>query len=236
MLAEILGTVDEGLLAAVCQDRWSESQTLEFKRVLPGTDEAAKDEFLKDICALANSSGGDIVYGISEVGGSASALSPIQITQHPVDATKRRLGQLIESGVEPRVAAVSMHAVACSAGGYVLIVRVPSSFQQPHRCRAGTAARWVVRVDTRTADLTYNQIRSAFGQGAALVDGARRFRDERVSRVLSGNSGQPIQAGPTALVHLVPLCVDNWDSERRRARPAQRELSKIHVPGLGRSE
>ena len=43
-----------------------ESKTLEYKQILPGGQDKDKKEFLADISSFANSSGGDIIYGIKE--------------------------------------------------------------------------------------------------------------------------------------------------------------------------
>jgi predicted HTH transcriptional regulator len=94
MLADRLEQIDENLLNQVCLEQWDESSTLEFKAMLPQSapDDKPKQEFLKDVAALANAGGGDIVYGISEVNGKANALLRIQEAANPVDATRRRLG------------------------------------------------------------------------------------------------------------------------------------------------
>jgi hypothetical protein len=205
MLPGQLPELDEPLLSAVCTEHWPESQTLDFKDVLPGMDDRSRHEFLKDVSAFANASGGDLVYGIHELAGRADRLAPIAIGANPVDATKRRLSQILESGLEPRVEGVAMHAIQLANGDYVLVVRVPASFQRPHRYRMGGHTRWVVRADTHIVDLTYDQIRDAFDRTATLADRARRFRDERLSAVISGTTGRPMQAGPRCVVHLIPI-------------------------------
>jgi predicted HTH transcriptional regulator len=95
MLARQLGDVNEALLQSVCTEKWSESQTLEFKRVLPGTDDKSKQEFPKDICALANTGGGDVVYGIGEVKGQADHLVP---TEHVNDFETQGVKSLASEG------------------------------------------------------------------------------------------------------------------------------------------
>jgi len=62
MLPGQINVIDESLLQAACTEQWPESQTLDFKRELPGIDDRAKQEFLKDVCAFANASGGDGKY------------------------------------------------------------------------------------------------------------------------------------------------------------------------------
>jgi hypothetical protein len=130
---------------------------------------------------------------------------PIQEAVHPADSTRRRLGQWLESGVEPRMSGLDMHPVPLAGGDYVLVVRVPASFQRPHRSKVGRHWQWPVRSGTHTADLTYSQIRDAFDRGATLGERARRFRDERLTAVVSGTTGRPLRAGPRCIVHFIPM-------------------------------
>lgn len=206
MLASDIDQIDETLLRAACNERWSESQTLDFKRDLPGTDDRSRNEFLKDVCAFANADGGDLVYGVQDQSGSAERAVPISTDTAPVDATKRRLGQLLETRLEPRVQGIEMRAVTLSSGGYVLIVRVPPSFQRPHRYQLKDQTRWVMRSDTHTADMSYEQIRTAFDRGATLVERARQFRENRLTAITS-LKGIRIRPGPLCVVQVIPLGV-----------------------------
>ena len=132
MLPVETAKVDEALLTTVCIEHWPESQTLDFKRLLPANDEKGKQEFLKDVCAFANAGGGDLVYGIQEQPpGHADQVIPIPIAVHGIDSTKRHLAQLLDSGIEPRLPGVVMQPVPLTSGDYVLVVRVPASFLRP---------------------------------------------------------------------------------------------------------
>lgn len=61
-------------LQRLIDSRAEETPTLEFKRDLPKED--SRKEFIADICALANSKGGDIIFGIEEMDGFADKLVP----------------------------------------------------------------------------------------------------------------------------------------------------------------
>ena len=56
----------------------AETETLEFKRESYGNDDKSKRELCKDISALANTSGGDIVIGMDEREGAAASLTGFQ--------------------------------------------------------------------------------------------------------------------------------------------------------------
>ncbi len=195
--------VREDRLRELCAQRCPESQTLEFKHALPGLNDKAKSEFLKDVCAFANSDGGDLVYGIAEEKGEATDVLPI--TEESADATRRRLGQILDAGLEPRLVGLRIQDVPIAGGGYVLILRVPASFGGPHRYTVNNVGRFVMRNGTHTVELTYDQLRSAFDRTATLAERARRFREDRLKAINAGRGGRPLVEGPICVVHLVPI-------------------------------
>ena len=204
MLLERLDGLDEAKLQKLCDERCPESGTLEFKRALPSTGDKEKDkyEFLKDVCALANSEGGDLVYGIAEKDGTAKALTPISVDAP--DAAMRRLGQILDAGLEPRLPGFQFHPVAVT-GGYILVLRVPASFDGPHRFLSNSQSKFVMRSGTHTLELSYAQLRNAFDRTATLADRARRFRDDRLQVIIDRKTWRPMRPGPICVVHLIPL-------------------------------
>lgn len=198
MLPAQLKNLSEALLAQACADRWPETLTLEFKRDLPGTGDKEKGELCKDVSAMANADGGDIVYGIAEDNGAADALVPI--TAEGADSAKRRLGQVL-AGVEPRINGLQLQEVAIAAGGYALVIRVPASFDGPHRF----GSRFVARTGTHIMDLTYDQLRSAFGRRASIETSVKAFIAERREMINQGQTRADLRGEPATMVHLVPL-------------------------------
>ena len=200
MLLPNLDGIAEAYLQGLCEDKTTESRTLEFKRELPSIDE--KRELEKDLCALANADGGDLVYGIAEVAGAASKVMPLSAAS--LDATRRRIAQAI-AGIEPRVQGVQVHPVPV-AGGFVVVARVPASFDGPHSYRVeASARRFVMRNGTDTTDMSYDQIRSAFDRTATLAERARQFIDERFNAIGRLQTWRPFHTGPICVVALVPI-------------------------------
>lgn len=210
MILEQLEKISAALLEELSANETPESGTLEFKRTLPGAGDSEKREFLKDVCAMANASGGDIVYGIEEKDGAAAALVPIK--GESADAATRRLGQLMDACVEPRLR-VRFQAVELPDGNYALIVRVPQSQIGPHRYNHQSQIRFPIRTATHVSDMSYEQLRSAFDRTASLSDRARRFRADRVEAIQSGKGGKVVAGGTVALVHVMPLASMAGQSE-----------------------
>src|SRR6266540_4021353 len=93
----------------------SESRTLEYKEIVPGKTDGEKYEFLADISSFANSSGGDILYGIREKRdqGKPSGIpeAAIGVTGMVPDLEILRLQSIIRDGIAPRIANVQIISV-----------------------------------------------------------------------------------------------------------------------------
>ncbi|MEZ2310517.1 helix-turn-helix domain-containing protein [Paraburkholderia sp. RCC_158] len=202
MINSTLSSLAEEDLQRLCEDRAVESQTLDFKRTIPGKDDRSKSEFLKDVCAFANGNGGDLLYGIDEYGGVASSIVPV--TNESVDDLQRRLSQVLDAGVEPRLVGVQMRGISVS-GGYVLAVRVPASFNGPHRYNLNGHSKFVMRTGTHTSELSYDQLRSAFDKNASLAGQAKLFVEGRVAAIREGHAIRPLISGPQSLLHVIPV-------------------------------
>lgn len=210
MLLAKIEQIDEDFLRTLCDDHCPESDSLDFKRELPSGSKQDKDkqdkdkqELLKDVCAFANADGGDLVYGIEEKNGGAAALFPI--TSENFDAAKRRISQVLDAGLEPRVQGIRIRHVEVN-NGYVLVIRVPSSFDGPHCVRVqNNQRRFVMRNGTSTTDLNYDQIRAAFDRTATFAERARRFIDQRLQLLIDRKTPMVIVPGPICVVHAIPI-------------------------------
>lgn len=202
MLLQNVDQLTDSLLQKLCDDKCPESQTLDFKRELPGNTDKEKHEICKDVAALANTDGGDLVYGIEEENGAAGSICPI--AGEPSDAAMRRIAQVIDAGVEPRIHGIKMRAIDVD-GGYAIVVRVPTSFDGPHCIRVNNSRRFVMRNGTTITDMSFDQLRSAFDRSATLAERARAFIADRLRSISEQTTTAPLQLGPHFVVHLVPI-------------------------------
>jgi len=210
MITTAWDQIDAATLQALCDAGDEESPTLDFKREAPKKQMDDPDnEFAKDVCGFANANGGDLVYGIADDKGVAKCLMPL--TGEPFDACRRRLTQVIDNHVEPRISGIRFRKVPVDENSYAMVVRVPSSFDGPHRFhvrrREGGPAhyRFVKRTQSLTDDMDYLQLRDAFGHTATLLEKARAWRVERLALMERGLLMRGLVAGPKLCVHLVPL-------------------------------
>ena len=124
------------------RDAVSEGPQLEFKRDLPEKSDKGRFEFLKDVTALANSSGGIIYFGVYERDSVASAICPLK--NEPFDDAQVRLGQILDSGVQPRLSFLEYKKFE-QGEGYVLALRVPLTFSGPYRLNVTNRSAFYLR-------------------------------------------------------------------------------------------
>src|SRR3954471_2080728 len=76
-LDELSFTTIEALVAAGLR----EGRTLDFKRDPVGGRDEDKREFLADVSAFANTAGGDLLFGVEESGGEATAAPGVALAR-----------------------------------------------------------------------------------------------------------------------------------------------------------
>ncbi len=197
-----LNQVSEADLQRLIDNRVPESITLEFKRESYGPNDEAKREWLKDISALANTAGGDLVIGIEEEDGVASKLVGIRSTT--ADHEIRRLEAILQDCLEPRLIGTQVRPVELSTGGFVLVVRVLRSWNAPHRVVFKGVNRFYGRNAGSAFELGVEQLRNAFLGVAETERRLTDFRLERLMRLKSGVAKTPLGPGHLIL-HLMPL-------------------------------
>ena len=85
-----LDEISEADLQRLIDDHLEENRQLECKRELPGTSDADKKEFVRDVVSFANSAGGHIIFGIAESNGIPT--KPAPISEAMIDEAQLRLG------------------------------------------------------------------------------------------------------------------------------------------------
>ena len=204
-----------------------ESQDLDFKREIPDAKHASQRDFLRDVCAFANSGGGVIVFGIDEQPeGIAGKITPINGEQ--VDQDILRLQNSIFSTIQPRPR-VNIVPVNNGQGKAVVLLRIAAGLTGPHSVWFEGRRHFTGRRPRSTDDLSMDEIRDLFLGRAALT---RRIRDFRVERLQQIQKEPPVPSfvgGPgRAFVHIVP--VDAMDAPPRIAVQDQKCIEWV-IPG-----
>lgn len=194
-----LPTSVEDDISSLIAEQATEGTYLDFKRDIPGRNDAAKHEFLADVSAFANSAGGDLIYGVEE-DGEGRAVTVVAQAGNP-DQEARRLQDVLLHGVQPRIPGVQVQPVQVG-GGFVLVVRVPQSWAGPHR--VNTNQHFFVREGARKRQLDVPEIRGLFLKSERQAEAVRNFRTERLGRLMAGEAPHRLVPGALLIGHFVP--------------------------------
>jgi hypothetical protein len=187
-----------------------EGRTLEYKQALPTNLDDDKREFLADVSSFANASGGDILYGITEkrdADGKATGIPDVASGLGGINSDQecRRLDSMTRDGIQPRIAGFHIWAVDGFANGPVLLVRVPKSYANPHMVTFKNLSRFYSRTSAGKYQLDVTEIRAKFALSEGLSERIRRFRDERLSRIVACETPTALKEGPKVVLHVLPI-------------------------------
>lgn len=134
MINRRLNDIGEHDLQSLVINGVGESNQLDYKETLPGGDDGSKKEFLRDVSAMSNANGGDLIYGVREqsVGDANAAAEVVGVEGVDVDAKKLWMEDLIRTGIEPRLLGVGIRVVPVGDSKVIFVVRVPRSWNGPH--------------------------------------------------------------------------------------------------------
>lgn len=175
----------------------------EYKSALYGDSDSDKKEALKDISSFANSSGGHLVLGIQEHHGVPKVLTGVSVSNP--DAEVLRLDQLARSGIEPRITAIRIRAIPLTNSKHAIVVRIPKSWNCPHRVNAKNTNRFYLRSSGGVHEANVEELRRLFMISSSTRENIRKFRDERVEMIVSGRGPLTLHGAGRLILHIVPL-------------------------------
>lgn len=191
-------TLDD-LAAMIGQVR--ESKVLEFKSELP-TGDRGLSKVVAGVSALANTSGGDFIVGVTQdENGFAAAVSGVAVSN--LEAFTQSLESVLHSRIEPRLPHVNLHAISCGDGKWAVVIRTSRSWLGPHRSLFNN--HFYVRTSDATRILDVPELRVAFGLREGGLERIEAFRRERLARIVAGETPVPLLDGARLVLHLAPL-------------------------------
>ena len=181
-----------------------ERRTLEYKEKLPGQSDEDKREFLSDVVSFASAAGGDIIYGIADQrdsGGQPTGIPEriVGLGDANVDAEIRRLDNLCRDCVEPRIAGLRLTGIAGLTEGPAIVMRIPKGWLGPHMMSYKGSTRFYSRNSAGKYRLDFSELRAAFASAEALPERVRRFRYDRLAKIMGDDVPYPL-SGPKRIV------------------------------------
>ena len=180
-------------LRVLIRNKVFEKTNLECKRNLPGKTDRYRKEYLKDASSFANASGGHLIFGIEEKNGIPVDFPPLH--ESIIDGEIVRLHEMIDTGVRPRIHSLEIREVRLSADEYVIIARIPRSYNKPHMVAFNKSSRFYSRSSKGAFQMDIDQIRAATLSSRDIVDRIRLFRkSSRTCRTDLNESGTEHQS------------------------------------------
>lgn len=211
MLDIAFDDIDEAALAQLVANETPESRDLEFKRDLPGQEPDNIREFLADVTSLANTNGGDLIFGVEDVDGVAAGLPGVVIAN--VDNEILRLEQIIRTNVDPRLIGVRIRHIPLAAGNGALLIRIPPGLQPPHRVTFRNSGKFYARTSRGKYELDVHELRHAFVDSSRLPARFRQYHAEGIERARGIDMPFAIMNDPTAVVSTMPLSLFREERE-----------------------
>ena len=199
-----------------------EGRRLEYKEQLPGGTHEDKKEFLADVSSFANSTGGDLFFGIVEQrDGNKPTGVPASLRGVGGTIDILRLESVLQDGLAPRVQGIKFRVIPGVPDGAALVVRVPNSWNRPHMVTYQHWSRFYARNSQGKYLLDVTELRQAFVAGASAAQQARLFIRDRIAGIDAGEIDVVLDSGPSFAVHVVPLSAFD--------RTEQVNLQKAHA-------
>lgn len=235
MLPRNLSDVSLRDVQTLCDNHVLEGRSFDFKAAAIGGGDRDKREFLADVSAFANASGGDLILGVRTKGGAADEVCGIAV-DNP-DEEKLRLNNIVRDGVEPRISSLDIGWLPMDEKRGVMVVRVHRSWLAPHRVTFLNNMNFYVRNTAGKHQMSVDELRQAFNFSASFADRMRALRDERVQAI--GAPGRPqlpfeLSSGPKITVLIVPwsAMLDPLDLDMQDTRRLINIIRPIPLAGL----
>lgn len=181
-----------------------EGRQIEYKLQLPGNSDQDIVEFLKDVSAMANTLGGDILYGVREgkdAGGNTLAVAVEGISGEDADKVKQRLETFIRNSIKLRLIGHRIEPIRLANGNQVFIVRVPRSWNAPHVVEYGKHWRFYYRNSAGSHPMDVTELRHAYSLADTLSQRLEEFRLERLAKIASDEAIK----GAKVVLHIQPF-------------------------------
>lgn len=206
VIADFQGLIDN----AVC-----ESRHLDYKRQIDIQTSGQKKEFLYDISAMANSGGGELIYGIDEERlDDKPTGKPIQITGIQVatpDNMRLTIENLLRDSLNPRITGHAIEFIELDGNKdtYIMIIRIPHSLNSPHMVTFEKAYKLYTRNSSGKHQMDISEIRTAILAGKTFIEEVLEWRIEQIAKILANEGCVNIKDGPKIVFHLIPLYFSN---------------------------
>lgn len=174
MFTKPLAEIDKDDIQALADNSEQESATLEFKREIETTD-GGKKKLARHVSAMANTTGGVIIFGIEEKASKADKLIGIDamVGDQPVGEF---VNNVLDERVSPRIA-IQPQAIKLANDKVALVLRVSKFLDFPHMVAAEHV--YYVRRNCRVVRANAHDVSELFQKSKSSSDEVKEFLKKR---------------------------------------------------------
>lgn len=168
-----------------------ESRTIEYKSQM-----VHNDSLCGAIASYANTYGGDFFIGINEEKGEPLSIEGISIPD--LDEMELRLNNILQNGIEPRLAKYDIQFFEVNNNNYVILIRTYRSWSRPHRVQS--SRHFYARNSNGKFPMDVYELKNMFLGSTEFSHKYEKFKEERLlhnSNVFKDDS--------FCMIHYVPL-------------------------------
>lgn len=203
-----INDITESDLQNLIDEEYIERKTLDYKAELPENTDSAKKKFLADVSSFSNASGGDLILGIKQDNTTGKPIGPLEgISISNLDNEIIRLDSIIRDGLEPNIpeSLIKIKEYRLSNSNYVIIIRLARSWIGPHRISFKAWDRFYSRSTNGKYRLDVQELRYAFIVSETLAEKIKKFRRDRLSRIIAQETPFPLNNTKITVLHLIPF-------------------------------
>lgn len=199
-----LADITERHLIGLISAKAAETRDIEYKREIYDHSDNAHAEWLADVSSFANTAGGDLIIGMEAAKGIPARIAALSLD---LDAEILRLEQIARSNLQPRIPGLQFKPIPISGGGSVLLVRIPRSFNPPHRIvRKGKGEhRFWARSSAGKYEPNVDELRALFTLAPQLAERIRDWRANRIAKIVAQEIPLKLIDSSLMVMHVVPF-------------------------------
>lgn len=205
MIQKNLEDIGEDDLQALKDNSVIEKKTLEYKQALPDYRDSGKKEFLADVSSFANTSGGDLIFGIVEDKSTGAPKTIEGLDIENVGEEIRRMESIIRDGIQPRIPSINSYSIELSNSKTVLIIRIGKSWISPHRVTFKGHDKFFSRSSNGKYPMDVPELRVAFTLSESITEKIKNFRIDRISKIHANETPLPFYENAKVVLHLIPV-------------------------------
>lgn len=203
--------LDEEKLSAFLSKKCPESRFLDYKlKYDEGVkkDEGAKkkEEFLKDVTAFANLSGGNIIIGVPEDKDAEGKTVPGDlIGVDDGERLKDSYRDLCDANIDPPIRGLVIKLVPLKEGKSAIVIYIPVSLSRPHLVSYNNKSALYIRTNDRVTNMTSDDVKRSVMEVVSI----EKNLDSYIEKIEQEMRADFYQDDFTLIMHAAPYLLED---------------------------